>query len=84
MSKCDTCVKKSHCRLIEALPDNAVIKFNGCWQYDEATNDKKKLFLSRYLVDKAGGIDRIERLFDYQCEVVIVPDTYEVVAQKSD
>lgn len=84
MSKCDSCKKKSRCRLIEALPDNAVNKFAGCWQYEDMTNDKKKLFLSRYLVDKAGGIDRIERLFDYQCEVVIIPDANETVAQRPD
>lgn len=37
-------------------------------------SDKKKLYLTEYLIEKAGGVERIERLFDYQCEVVIVPD----------
>lgn len=40
-------------------------------------NDKKKkLFLPMYMVAKAGGIERIEKFFDYQCEVVILPDSY--------
>lgn len=55
-------------------------------------DNKKKLFLPMYMVVKAGGIGRIEKFFDYQCEVVILPDSYncgvgvedEVVAQKSD
>ena len=45
-----------------------------------------------YLVAKAGGVERIEELFDYQCEVVILPDSYndgvcveyETMAQGSD
>lgn len=40
------------------------------------SDEKKKLFLPMYLVIKAGGVERIEKLFDYQCEVVILPDSY--------
>ena len=47
-------------------------------------NEKPKVYFTKYLVDKTGGVDRIEKLFDYQCEVVIVPDSYETLAQKSD
>lgn len=47
-------------------------------------NEKPKVYFTKYLVDKAGGVERIERLFDYQCEVVIVPDAYETLAQGSD
>lgn len=54
------------------------------YKYYSSISGKKKFYLPKYLVDKAGGVERIERTFDYQYEVVIMPDAYETVAQGSD
>ena len=40
-------------------------------------DEKPKMYLTKYLVDKAGGLKEVERLFDYQYEVVIIPDAYK-------
>lgn len=83
MSKCDSCQRKSICHIKDYIPEKAIGKIIGCWQYRQM-NKKKKLYLTNALVEKAGGIESIERLFDYQCEVVIVPDSYENMAQGPD
>lgn len=43
-------------------------------------NEKPKMYFTKYLVDKAGGLKEVERLFDYRCKVVIIPDAYETAA----
>lgn len=35
--------------------------------------DKVKLYFTEDLIEKIGGIDAIERFFDYQVEVVVIP-----------
>lgn len=83
MNNCDTCQRKNICHINDYIPENATNRITWCWQY-RPMSEKKKLYLTKYVAENSGGVERIERLFDYQCEVVIIPDAYETLAQRSD
>lgn len=42
----------------------------------EKRNDKKKLYLTQYEIDKYGGSIRIQEFFDYNIEIIVIPNSY--------
>lgn len=42
----------------------------------EKCNDKKKLYLTQYEIDKYGGPIRIQEFFDYNIEIIVIPNSY--------